>query len=252
MNIFRELLARAVEDNGGYYGSRRERWPLSFAVGLYYADLDRAHMEALAVQDHGVTKAQIEASRPLVAWNPEREWTDVQQQMYDGLNDDDGNRTYSPATATRFGLPFERFPKTYKRRTGEGAYFQAAIPGWVIEDPYTCRYYDVEFQLRGRSGKHLVINEFRGRDLHGLSSERLAEILRSDEEMHSHGITNVWCHALLAMITEWTERFTSRNASAEMEYLAADQFAQRVNEALSSDEFASRQFRARNDLCTSR
>lgn len=250
MNIYRELLARAVEDNGGYHGDRREHWPLAFTVGLYYADLDRDHMEVLAVQEQGVTKAQIEATRPLVEWETDREWHAVQEMMYEGLNDDDSNRTYSPATAARLGLPFERFPKQYKRRSNEVAYYPAAMPGWISESPYTCRTYDAEFQLRGRSGKHLVIHSFLGKDLNEFSADRLAEILRSDEEVSYHGFTNVWCQALLAMVHEWTEHFTSQKASAEMEYLAADQFAQRVREAIDSDEFASRQFRARNDLCT--
>lgn len=249
MNTYRKLLAAAISRNAGY-SSRHDKWPLEFNVGLYYADLDRDHIEALAVSDHGVTKEQVEATRDLVEWDPESEWTDIQSQMHDGLNDDDGNRTYSPATAASYGLPYHAFPQRYKRRTNECAYHPTKKDGWIKVSPYTCKYFDVEFALAGRGGKHLVVESFDGVKLCGWTADDLEEALLDDEQCHYHGFTNDWCRNLLTMITTWSESFTPERASSEMEYLAADRYAQQVNEALDSDEFASKQFAARNDLCT--
>ncbi|WP_454735418.1 hypothetical protein [Cupriavidus necator] len=250
MNIFRKLLAEAISRNAGYSSNRHDRWPLEFPVGLYYADLDRDNIEQLAVSEHGLTMQQIETARPLVKWNPEYVWTDVQGQMAEGLNDNDGNRTYSPKTAVRYGLPHDRFPQRYKRRTNECAYYPAKKEGWVRESPYTCKMYRAEFSLAGRGGKHLVVDEFDGKTLRGWSADDLAETLLNNEECHYHGFTNQFCQGLLAMLDEWTQCFTSRITSNEMEFLAADQYAQRVLEVLASEEFASRQFAARSSLCT--
>lgn len=250
MNSFRKLVAEAISRNAGYFYDRRDRWPVEYTVGLYYADLDRDNIEQLAVSQHGLTLAQIEAARPLLKWNPDHVWTSVQEQMSSGLNDNDGNRTYSPTTAARYGLPHDRFPQIYKRRTDECAYYPAKKEGWIRESPYTCKMYRAEFSLAGRGGKHLVVDEFDGKTLRGWNSDELAETLLNDEECHYHGFTNAWCQGLLAMMQEWDACFTSRIASNEMEYLAADRYAQEVREVLDSEEFASRQFAARSSLCT--
>lgn len=248
MNPYRKLLATAISRNAGY-NDRHSRWPLEFNVALDYVDLDRDHIEALAVQDHGVTKEQVDATRALVEWDQEGEWTDIQSHMHDGLNDDDGNRTYSPTTAVRYGLPYFNQRVNYKRRTTECAYFPAKLPGWTV-NPYTCKYFNVDFALVGRGGKHLVVEEFEGITLRGWTADDLADALLSDEQCHYHRFTNKWCQKLLAMVGDWTEHFTPRAASAEMEYRAADRYAQQVNEALDSGEFASKQYAVRNDLCT--
>lgn len=217
-NTYRELLARAIERNGGYSRGYHDRWAISYTVGLYYADLDAEHIYERMCKEQGYLP-------PLTGleWSPDDVWTDVQESLYLSLNDDDGNRTYGHETATRYGLDFYRFPRKYKRKGPEDlCYYPSAKPGWILVDPFNAAYFDVKFELQGRGGKHLVVAEFDGVSLKE-NSKTLAEDIRNDD---CGDYPNKWCRKLLAMMDEWDRSFTSKNASSEMEYLAADRMYQ--------------------------
>lgn len=216
MNHLRHLLADAIERNGGYSSGYHDRFPLEWTVGLHYADLDRDHIFKRVLKDFDSTLRMPDDFE----WDPDRIWQWVQEDMYEGLNDDMSRQTYGPETAKRYGLPFERFPKAYRRKKdSDTAYFQSKKPGWLLENPYPCIYFKVNFELHGRGGKHLVVTDFEGHRLEGRNSEDWAAIIRNDDD---GSFSNVWCRNLLAMIGEWDGMFTSKNASDEMEYLAAD------------------------------
>jgi len=224
-NAYRELLAQAIEKNGGYSRGYHERFALAFTVGLYYANIDREHIYKKAVQEFGPLAPLTYG----IEWDENDEWQSAQESMACGLNDDDGNRTYSPDTAARYGLPYHSAPglKYWRRRkAGDVCGYAAKLPGWWIVNPYANETYGVEFGLYGRGGKHLCVESFEGKSLQ-LSSDDLADAIRNDED---GSYPNKWCQRLLAMLTEWEQCFTSRNASAELEYLCAERMAQRVNE----------------------
>jgi len=224
-NTYRELLARAIEKNGGYSRGYNERFALAFTVGLYYANLDVNNIYKKAVQEFG----PLPPLTPAIEWDEQGEWESGQESMAYGLEDDDGYRTYSPDTANRFGLPFHTGPglKYWRRRkAGDVSGYPAKLPCWWIVNPYCNETYTVEFSLYGRCGKHLCVESFEGVSLR-ISSDDLADAIRNDD---NGSYPNKWCKRLLAMLTEWEQYFTSSNASAELEYLCADQLAQRLQD----------------------
>lgn len=216
-NKYRELLARAIEQNQGYSRSYHERFALAFTVGLWCADLSLESIYTIAAKEFGT----LPPLSPAVEWSPDNEWERGVQCMVASLEDGDSYRTYSPDTANRYGLPYHSRPwlKYWRRRkAGDTAYYPAKVSGWVIVNPYCNETYRVGFGLYGRGGKHLCIESFEGVGL-DMCSDDLAEAIRNDD---GGNYSNKWCQRLLAMIAEWDQCFTSKNASAELEYQCAD------------------------------
>lgn len=176
-------LAAAIEANRGYSSGYHDRFVLSWNVALYWVNLDKDHIYERVLKDHG----NVPMSRKL-DWNPDEMWNIVQEEMYDRLNDDDGNRTYSPDTAAKYGLTLDE------------------------------NYFEVNFELHGRSGKHLVVTKFEGVSLKR-SARDFVDALRDDAEWEE--FSEEWCTNLLAMIDEWDSIFTQKNASDQMEDIAA-------------------------------
>jgi hypothetical protein len=244
LNQIRKRLLDAVKSNGGYSQSRREGSFLAFTVGLYYADLSfhsvrQAYIKNLNGAAPGVAFDDPFWMKLEANWDKDRTqsslWSTIQEDMYRGLNDDDGNRTYSPATATRHGLTYYTAKPAharYARRTGkEVCCYPASKPNWIRVDPYVCEYFDVTFALYGRGGKHLCVTQFEGVPLDS-SDYSFEDKLRASpgDDAYVPRMTNLWCRKLLAMIEEWDVCFTEKNASAEMDCLAVYRMEQRVEE----------------------
>lgn len=228
MNIFRKLLIDALEDNGGYGGNHRsDRYPIAFNVKVHGScDVDRI-IDKLAEGDPKQAKlARYLMDNDLIQWDGDSEWYWAVEQARESATDSDSYRTMSPTTATRFGLPYTRFPRKYKRRTNEGAFYPAGKPGWMSVDPYTAPRYDVKFAFAGRSGGYVVIDGFEGKQLRGMSTESLIDDIKDDDG----GYTNEWCQALVAMIYEWDRCFTWKTATEAVRYQMAFSLNQIVEE----------------------
>lgn len=187
----RELLADAIEANGGYISGYRDRFAIAFNVALYWANLDKDHIYGRMVKAYG----EVPMS-PLLKWDANEVWAQIQEEMYDRLNDDCAHRSYSRATAVAYGLTHDE------------------------------NYFDVTFELHGRSGKHLVVASFEGVKLNRSCRDFVSD-LRDDDGTE---FSEFWCNNLLAMLGEWDEMFTQKSASDEMEYLAADRMHQELEE----------------------
>lgn len=238
-NIYRRLLAEAIEKNGGY-SRHYESWPLSWDVGLYASKesfnslygLARARLkEDWGVEQSNWTMAAL--TQVKLDWDHQMDsgelfnW--ILEDMRNSVTDGDTYCTYRPEIAARYGLPYTRFPRKYRKRVpGEGPYYPAGREGWVLEDPYTVESFEVEWEFAGRSGKHLVLTGFEGRKLERLTSEGLAGLLRGEEDGSCY--TNAWCQRLLAMIHEWDLCFTSEAVTQEWEYQASYLLAQRLHD----------------------
>lgn len=207
MNIFRKLLAKKVRDNSGY-SSRDGSFPIEYEVGLYDADLDLDHLLEKAIEQGEVTREEIEDEAVMAhleaEYHPERLWRWAQEEMCWGLNNNDGLRSYGPETAARYGLPAGR--KKLAFRKDEQCYypFKALEDGrQVVTTGYKEIFFEVEFGLYGRGGKHLVVECFEDVKLRGYSAERLAEAITED----GSSFANEWCQQLLAMMEEWERMF---------------------------------------------
>ncbi len=224
-NKYRELLAQVIENNGGYSAGRGGTFALEFTVGLYYADLSVEHLYKIAVENFG----PLPPLTPAIEWDVAQAWEWAQQNMTDTLNDNEGYCTYSPSNAKLYGMPYCTPPGLkYWRRKKEGDVcgYPAKVSGWWIVNPYCNESYSVKFGLYGRGGKHLCIESFEGVRL-DMSADQLADAIRNDED---GTYSNKWCQRLLCMVVEWEKCFTSKLASAELEYQCADQLAQRLLE----------------------
>lgn len=210
-NTYRRLLADAIERNNGYSSGYHDRYSLSFGVGLCYTDTSKENI---------FKRVQKEAPHlqlpPGFEWDEQQQWSWAQEDMARNLNDDDGNRTYGPETAKRFGLPFETFPRKCGYRDGV----------WGHIERFQTDHFAVEFGLAGRGGKHLVVLSFEGHELTQRSGD-LANAIREDDD---GSFSNKWCQRLLAMLTEWEQMFTSKNASDELEYQCAFRMEQELQE----------------------
>lgn len=222
-NVFRRLLADAIRRNGGYSRGYHDRFAVSYEVGLYYIDLSLSHLERLARKEHNAAEW---GAPPAIEWDENRVFESIQWQMCEGLNDDDGNRTLSPETAARCGFAYNTPTglKYYSRIVPgkDFAYHPAKVAGWKIVNPYCAPFFEVTFGLYGRGGKHLCVTEFEGKSLDNISADDLADAIENDD---SGDYPNRWCRSLYAAMLDWGQTFTERNASAEMEYLAAMQLA---------------------------
>lgn len=228
MNIFRKLLIEALEDNGGYGGHyRSDRYPIAFNVKVHGScDVDHI-IDKLAEGDPKLAKlARYLMDNDLIQWDGDTHWGWAVEDARNNVTDSDPYRTMSPTTATRFGLPYIRFPRKYKRRTTEAAYYPAGKPGWMQLDPWVAPTYNVKFAFTGRSGGYVVIDGFEGKQLRGMSTESLIDDIKDDDG----GYTNKWCQGLVAMIYEWDRCFTRKTATDEVRYHMADSLGRIVEE----------------------
>lgn len=219
-NKYRALLIQSLENNGGYSAGYRGSSPISYCVGLYYADIGARNMEALARDIHG---ADDWGPAPDLRWDESAVFYDIQWQMCDGINDDEGMKTLSPDVARRCGFNYKTpTGQLYYRRRGskDCAYYPAKVEGWLIVNPYADLSFDVDFSLQGRQGKHLCIDSFEGKSLKGISADDLIDAVKHDDTY-----SNKWCQKLYAAMQEWDSCFTPKKASEEMEYLASMRFA---------------------------
>lgn len=237
-NKYRELCARAIQNNGGYSRGYHERNALSWEVGVYESIPDYDEMFKKVVTKVGDTY-NIDPATPLDAdlleelkeeWESQSEqdalYYSIAESMRWGVTDCDSYRTIRPEIAHRYGLPYERFPKQFVRRKDECAYYPAKVEGWVVKDPYIVPMFDVTWSFQGRGGKHLCLNEFEGKSLE-MSSEDLAERIRTDD---SGEYSNAWCQQLVAFIHECDLCFTGAAVSQEFQYQCTFQFYQKLEE----------------------
>ncbi len=266
-NVYRRLLAAAVERNAGYLRAYRECYPLSWDVSLtasipsydkLFADRHQIVADCLGplpdldkfLPAKALTVLKDKWSNG--AWRLGL-WNRVTDDMRESLTGGDTYRTMAPEVATRYGLPVQRFPRKYRRLTMDDVcYHPASKQGWVLEDPWVLPFYRVKWAFAGRNGKHLVLSEFEGRRLDRCSSEELAEAIRSGAE---GTYSNKWCQALLAMIHEWDTCFTRKAVEDEFVYQCKWQFAQKLEiihdaAAEAGKEAAERDYWAERDIVT--
>jgi hypothetical protein len=237
-NIYRELCARAIENNGGYSRGYHERFALSWNVGVSARKSSFDELYPLALErlkeDHGVTEPDWTAAalhNVKTDWDRKMEkgelfyW--IIEDMQRGVTEADSYKTLRPEIAARYGLPYSRFPKKYARRNKEMAYYPAKVDGWILVDPYTVEQFDVSWEFHGRGGKHLCLTEFEGKPLNNCSEDLAESILQDDSGEYS----NQWCQKLVAFIHECDLCFTHENVEKEWEYQAAYRLAQELLEA---------------------
>jgi len=219
MNKLRLVLADRVEANGGY-SRNYESYPIEYDVSVYRADLDRDNIYEVMCKGYGYLPPPTS-----LEWDEQQQYDwaleDAARSIRDG--DDDGYKTYSPATAAKYGLPYYTTPRKYRRKVaGDMCYYPAKKAGWVLDKPYCCEQLDVKFSLAGRGGKHLVVRQFEGVKLN-MSAKDLASDIREGGDNGYYGTkyTNQWCVRLLAMMEEWEKCFTPEIASKEVEFQAA-------------------------------
>lgn len=267
-NVWRELCARAVEANGGYSGSYSDRCALSWNVGLYAqwpsfdATFAKVYAQGLVSQDEGYDSVLLQEL--VEKWDDDDFaqliWDRVLEDMRSGVTDADTYRTVRPEIAARYGLPYCRFPKKYKRYTNERAFYPAKFemqratsihPEWILVDPYTVEMFKVRWEFQGRGGKHLCLTEFEGGTLE-MTSRDLAQNIRDDT---GADYSNAWCQKLVAFIHECDLCFTCKNVDSEFEYQCAFQLSLELEEishktAAKVKEAAERQFWNERDTVT--
>lgn len=228
MNIFRKLLIDALEDNGGYGGNHRsDRYPIAFNVKVHGScDVDHIIDKLAEEYPEQAKLAHHLMHNDLIQWDGDAHWEWAVEDARNSVTDSDAHRTMNPTTAIRFGLPYIRFPRKYKRRTTEAAYYPAGKPGWVLVNPYVAPQYSVSFAFAGRSGGYVVIDTFEGKQLRGMSTESLIDDIRDDNNRY----TNKWCQGLVAMIYEWDRCFTWKTATDEVRYHMAYSLGRIVEE----------------------
>jgi hypothetical protein len=268
-NIWRELLARAVEKNGGYSSGYHERYALEWNVALGFGvpDSDRVLQNVFEHDNMEHTREDFMCVVPperLEEWcsdwddehTQERLWSIVQESMAEGVTGS-VKGTYlasiRPEIANRYGLVYHNWPWKFARRTEEDmAYYDAyKKAGWMRVEPFSKDIeFDASFELHGRSGKHLCLTEFEGRSLE-MSSDKFAETLRKWDD----GYSNEWCQKLLAYIAECDEMFSSKAVKGEFDYQVLYRAAQDLNDLYdecekAQKEAAERLYWAERDVMT--
>ena len=239
MNRLREVLARRIEDNGGYTRRYYDRYALSWTVDLL-PDLSLEHIHKLTGDARPVPD-EIAAD-----WDENELWSRAQEDAARCLDENCAYRSYSVPAATKWGFayhsPMGPVAERYKRRTVGCAFYPAVVAGWIRVRPYNVPEFEVGFCLEGRGGKHVCVTDFEGVDLRQ-SSDDLAEAIRAGDAG-----TNLWCRKLLAMMDVWDEALTSEAAEGEAEYQAASRLEMQMDEHYS--EAAEVQFWAERDVIT--
>jgi len=238
MKKVNERLIDALEKNCGYLSGRHDKWPIAYNVKIGRIKTDPDTLLALAKADdmipHATTEWHPDVLEHLEKHEDGFDYEFELEMMREGVSDDDTYRTYSPKTAARFGLPYYN-KRVYARRDATKlAYYHIGKGDWALVNPYSCKYFDVKFGFAGRSGGYIVIEEFEGRTLRGMSTEDLTDMLQDRSE--STYMTNEWCRNLLAMMYEWDQCFTPEIATKELQYQITSRIASMHNEAVDADE----------------
>lgn len=219
----RNALADRIEANGGYCRARQDNYPLEWTVRFYETIDDADTAKALLIEhEHVLNETAFNLQFPTFKewWEFDADDEDAdevvlgdlgerecpssgelhswaQERLCDDLKDDDGFATWSPKTAARYGFDY----------TGPGC--------------------DTAFSLtlenHGRGGKHVVVCDFEGRELTGLRSEELADIVRNGVE--NDYVSNKWCRWLMGMMDEWDVMLTDENAKRCGLYYMTDSIA---------------------------
>jgi hypothetical protein len=268
-NPYRELLAKAIDQNCGYSSGYHDRFALSWNVSVDWGIPDSdslisgAGLKALG-ENYSITPEEFHAAVTPEAleefateWDDEsnqrRQWDWVLEDMREGVTGADTYRMLRPEIAKRYGLSAgPRFPKKYKRRTDECVYYPAKVEGWVLDDPYRDQLmFDVSWEFAGRQGKHLCLSEFEGRRLY-MRAEDLAEHIRQDDD---GSYPNWWCQRLVAFIHECDICFDRKMVKQEFEHQVAFRFANDLNDVYEAcvkakKESVERLFWAERDVVT--
>ena len=211
-NIWRELLARAIEDNGGYYANH-DKVALAWNVKIHAGVEDLAEYTGSAnfkdnmpdevLEDKKLLKEAIK----LADWNKDHVWQWALDDVREGVSGNyaaDTYRSMTPARFNHFGL--------IEAKGGT--------------------YFDVEFSFCGRSGGYICIKTFEGVALGNISASQLAESLREPDHWNGSEYPNAWCQKLVAFIAECDEMFTREKAEAEFSYQIDYMAARAVEDAV--------------------
>lgn len=197
---------------GGYRASRQS-YPLEFTVGTYYADLTLEHLMPLALaalDDPGPVSDCLTVNErcALLAASVTEAYTDSSSYLYEWALDDVRSALHDADT------------------------YRMLYDGSEV--------LDIGLELLGRGGKHLCITRFPGvGDLRGLDSEALGELLLEQTRWDGSDVEHApvlrkgyeWrvsskdVEALYRYVRQCEVDFTSKKASAELEYLATHALA---------------------------
>lgn len=258
-NVYRELLAQAIEKNGGYSSGYHDRYALSWNVALGWGIPDSDKILEKVFFDNEYMEhtredfMKVVPAARLKEWSDEwdnehsqgRVWEDVQESMARSVTegDDDAMRTIRPEIAKRFGLVYHNWPLRYERiAKSDAAFYPAGKEGWKLSEPFSKHLnFDVSFELHGRGGKHLCLTEFEGRGLN-VRSDHLAEAIRDDSQEWDRGnYPNEWCQKLLAYIHECDIMFDHKAVRSEFDYQVLFRAAQELNDVYDECEKAAKE-----------
>lgn len=230
-NIWRHLLVRAIEANGGYC-ARHDRYALEWNVACYAGIGDFDTLLAKAREggnDFGIT-ADTDLDAGLLAelkfeWDGQQNQSDmwgwVIDDMRQSVERDDTYRFLRPEIEQRYGVS-----------SGESGF-------------------DVDWVFEGRGGKHLCLSRFQYRDLEKHYTDLAGEIAEDVTGEYS----NSWCLKLLAFIHESDICFTREKVEQEFEYQVFWQFCSKLEEIADQTnrlrkEAAEAAFWAQRDVAT--
>lgn len=206
----RAKLADRIRSNGGYSRHNDKSKPLSWKV-YYFQQLENSEQAAqLLAENHFINMADFILNFPdFDEWFAEQDrdemWGYAQERLVDDLSDDEGLRTWSPATATRYGFSYE----------GEGA----------------DRPFDMMLGSYGGGGKHVCLTRFDCETLEGMTSECFAAGVGGHldpEWCWGRNFTNRWCRKLMGIMDELDEALTKENAARCGAYYEADLLAREL------------------------
>lgn len=211
----RKARADYLSSIGGYYSRDSGRYPIEFTVGTYYANGEKDHLLARLASEKGDSPYAADADPEVV-----RRYLACASCAYDEL----GDSLYSMA-------------------------LEDACRSLQDTDTYRMLYnadktLDVTLGLHGRGGKHLVIEEFEGFQLKGLTEEDLYNGLMSQENentgevivadklkrAHKWVTSDKWVETFYRYVRQCEIDFTSIKASAEVEYQMLWALARRADD----------------------
>lgn len=209
----------------GGYSDRHERWPIEFTVGLYHANLDFDNLWTVMIRQKLLEFPKAEFD----LWRQEAE--KVYEQYKDGL---------------------------WQR--GQESMCDSLENDDGIRSLWDGRILDIELSLRGRCGKHLVIDKFEGITLAGYTDTSLHEAImlqyapdRSivDKDRLVRGgkwdIPDEWVDKLYRYCRQAVIDFTSQKASRELEFQAAFVLSYHIDEAVAERKKQLRETRRLED-----
>lgn len=206
-NIWRHLLADAIEANDGYCRGYRDKAALSWNVGVYESvpDFKQMLLDSTTKKGDYCIGPDAELDEGLLA-QLQKEWDDDEHQsqvFYWAI--EDMQRDVTDADCYMFLRP--EVEKRYGLNQGSSGY-------------------DVTWEFMGRQGKHLCLTAFEGENLK-VSARELAEYVRDGT---AGNYSNKWCLKLLAFIHESDICFTREMVESEFEHQVRFMFYQELEE----------------------